>query len=222
MPVSESESASRLLPIRLSVLAEFQVRGHFSLLESMPEQAHLNLDFSRSYLLDAFPSEAEARGELFRLLDLARAREADGLEPSDAELEAAQSLGLDLALNQVLEAAFEPVLSLGDLSEEQIPAWWEHGECWVKVRDTRGNLPTLRRTPLGFNLWLPAAPIQTLAVLAAELVHHFVEKPERTVATVDAGPGGSGGCACGDELPEDSLAGPLFRTKLAHSRFAGF
>lgn len=195
----------------------------------MPEQADLSLVFNRSYLLDTFPSEADARGELFRLMSLARAREADGLEPSDAELEAAQSLGLDLSLKQLLEEIFEPLLTIDfeagagfDFDKSlPIPLWWEGGECLVKVKDTRGNLPTLRRTQQGFILWLPAAPFDELASLSTSLVRCFVEEPERAVATVELGLGGSGGCACGDELPEETLAGPLFSSALGRSRFTG-
>lgn len=176
----------------------------------MLDDVRLILELDPAFFLDALAQEAEARGDSFRFRSLARAREEDGLDPSDAELEAAQSLGLDLALEGAIEEALEPLLNLPESTDAPVPAWWEGGSCEVVVRDTRGNLPTLRRTPLGFALWLPAVEAAGLGQLTSQLVQVFVDDPERTVATVETGLGGSGGCACGEDLPEDAPVGPLF------------
>lgn len=176
----------------------------------MSEIARLQLQLDPAFLLDSAPIDAEARGDARRFRDLVRAREDDGLDPSDAELDAAETLGIADALTSAVADAFEPLLSIPDDPDVTVPAWWERGVCEVVVHDTRGNLPTLRRTPAGFVLWLPAGDAGTLSSLTEMLVAVFVDDPDRTVATVETGLGGTGGCACGEDLPEDAPVGPLF------------
>lgn len=139
--------------------------------------------------------EAEARGEGGRLRSLAYAREADGFDPSEAETLAGEALGLVAGLDDLLREAVAPLEQLAEAAD---------------FAEARGEVPTLRQEEGLLRFRLPASAFAEVRSTANGLVTALGEDPERLVVTLMAGVGGTGGCACGDELPQDSVTGPLF------------
>lgn len=136
---------------------------------------------------------AASRGLEARLNALVAAREEDGLDSFEALLDAAESL----ELVSDLEERFADVLApLEALEIER-----------VGVSDSHADMPTLRRWETLARVWVP---VQDAAQLAGRLVALLNEDPDRRVVTLPVGLGGFGGCACGEELPEDEPVGPLF------------
>lgn len=141
-------------------------------------------------------AEADARGITARFDTLVRAREEDGLDTLDAELDAADALGLSNALFARLEAVAAP-LGLHELER-------------VIVGAAQAGMPTLRRDTPDARFTHDAAPIESLAANLAVLVDRLCADEELHVAVLPVGLGGTGGCSTGECLPEDAPAGPLF------------
>ena len=123
-------------------------------------------------------------------------REDDGLTEVEAVADAGESMGLLGEITDALVEALEP------LSETELDD--------VQVVNAYGEMPSLRRREADFSLALPVGAQGELLAVVEPLVEQFRDDPERMVATVAVGLGGSGGCACGDDLPEDQPPGPLF------------
>lgn len=155
----------------------------------------MHLEFDPEFRLELLRAEAEARGVLARLRDLADRREADGLERDDAELEGAEALGLGADLGHALADALEPVSA-------------EFAR--VHLRSAFTGMPTFKRHGTDASVTLPVAPFATAAALLARLAAAAANDPDRTAFWIPVGLGGSGGCACGNDLPEDAPPGPLF------------
>lgn len=160
----------------------------------------MRIDWSDHFRLELCRIEAEARALLPRLRRLASLREEDGLDSVEAELDAAEQLGLFRDLDA---SVAEPLAVLEALDVEQ-PLGTVH------VRGSRSAQPTLKRLVPDVELTLPPSEFRTLRATIAVLAGAFVDSPERTAATHAVGLGGSGGCATGECLPEDAPPGPLF------------
>jgi len=160
----------------------------------------MRIDWSDHFRLELCRIEAEARAMLPRLRRIASLREEDGLDSVEAELDAAEQLGLF----KDLDAAVTEPLSVLDELEAESPVETVH------VRGSRAAQPTLKRQVPDVELTLPPSEFRTIRATIAVLAGAFVDSPERTAATHAIGLGGSGGCATGECLPEDAPAGPLF------------
>jgi hypothetical protein len=156
----------------------------------------MELDFDSSWLAGFAEAEAAARGQSDRLRSLVSNREADGLDGLEAVIDAADSLGLVAEARAVVEDALD---SVSDLPNQP-----------VHVEDVHGGMPLWRRSDEGALLQLPMEPLTELKGVLEKLVSLLRDDPERVSAVVPVGLGGTGGCACGDELPEDAPPGPLF------------
>lgn len=156
----------------------------------------MQLEFEPDFRLQLLRAQAEARGLSGRLQALARAREADGLDALEAETDAAESLGLATELCDALLAAAEPLCALG---VERL-----------LLDDAHVGMPTLRREGAVAQFIHAPAPVGPLGRALDELCAAFALDPERGVATLAVGLGGTGGCATGECLPEDAPPGPLF------------
>lgn len=159
----------------------------------------MRLEIQPDFRLQLLRAEAEARGLLGRLGSVAAAREADGLDAAEAEAEAADSLGLADEVDEALQAAAEPLETLG--VERLI------------LDDAHAGMPTLRRDETFAHFAHDPATATQLARTLALLAGQLARDPDRTVATLAVGLGGSGGCSGGDCLPEDAPAGPLFEPR---------
>lgn len=156
----------------------------------------MRLTFDPEFLSDTLRAEAAARGMGGKLQTLAAMREEDGLTEPEAVADAAESMGL---MSEVEGNLSDALAFLAELECES-----------VTIANSYGEMPSLRREAGEFRLALPPGAVGELLTVAQPLVALFHLDPERTVATVAVGLGGSGGCACGDELPEDQPPGPLF------------
>jgi len=118
-------------------------------------------------------AELEAAGES-AALDLQAARaQADGLDPDEAELDAASDLAVRRGLASALEGAASPL--------------------WLaEVREARGLSERVERTGPSCVAWLRATA--GAAHRLAQLVAVLVEDPRAAVAEL-AGLGGTPGCA---------------------------
>lgn len=156
----------------------------------------MNLQFDPSWLAGFVEAEAQARGQGDRLRALAANRESDGLDSVEATVDAADSLGLVEEVRSLLAEQLDAVPEL-----EAVP---------LRVDDLHGGMPTWRRTDEGALLQLPMDNLAELRTTVERLFALIAADPERVSAVVPVGLGGTGGCACGDELPEDAPPGPLF------------
>lgn len=156
----------------------------------------MRIAFAPEALVACARAEAEARGSMSKFDALVRAREEDGLDMLDAELDAAASLGLVGEFESRLADAAEPLAAAG------IEA--------VHVEDARAGMPTLRRETPEARFRHDPAPLEVMCENLARLVAWLCEDEERTVAMLAVGLGGTGGCATGECLPEDAPPGPLF------------
>jgi hypothetical protein len=156
----------------------------------------MDVRFDSLFLADLLRAEASARGVAGRLVQLAAAREQDGLDEDEALHDAAESLGLVSDVRDALTSAIEP------LAEYEVAS--------VLLGSAHGTMPTLRRTD--HQAWLSVEPgaLGELTPVCDAIVAKMLADPELTAVTLPLGLGGSGGCACGDELPEDQPPGPLF------------
>jgi hypothetical protein len=155
----------------------------------------MRLSFDPVFLSDLLRAEAAARGVGAKLQSLVARREDDGLTEVEAVADAAESLGL----LEIEDALVEALESLSELELEV-----------VELTNNFGEQPSLRRREVEFRLALAPTALGEMLAVVQPLVEQFRLDPERMVATVAVGLGGSGGCACGDELPEDQPPGPLF------------
>jgi hypothetical protein len=160
----------------------------------------MRIDVDREFRLELCRHEAEARGVLGRVRSLASAREADGLDPLDAELDACDQLGLGPALDDLLADL------LAELTRLDVDA--------VAVTNAWSDVPTLRREGPSFRLQLAPSAFGALRGPTSTLVSSFTAEPERVSAVVVTGLGGNGGCAAGECLPEDAPPGPLFEPRV--------
>lgn len=160
----------------------------------------MRVEWSNHFRLELSRIEADARGLLARLRRLADLREEDGLDSLDAELDAAESLGLFTEFDNVVLDAMQ---ALAEADPETAVEF-------VTVRGSRAAQPTLKRLPPQVELTLPPSDLRTLKSTLNVLVGAITDSPARTSSTLAVGLGGSGGCATGECLPEDAPAGPLF------------
>jgi len=150
-----------------------------------------------TFLSDVAVLEAEVRGVWGRLEALSSERVAFDMDELDARVDAAETLGLAEELRQRLAQAVAPL-------EGQ-------GAELLEVEDAHAGMPSLRRlTPATLRFSHDAATIGTLAASLGKLAGLLEADPDRTVATLAVGLGGTGGCASGECLPEDAPPGPLF------------
>jgi hypothetical protein len=156
----------------------------------------MRLQLEPVFLNDVLRAEAAARGSAGRLQSMAAAREQDGLDEADALADAAESIGLTEDIRQAFGEALDPLL--------------EHEIESVEVSDVHGGMPTFRRLESSVRLQLAPAALGEMIGLLVSLIAEWQRDPERNVVSLAVGLGGSGGCACGDDLPEDAPAGPLF------------
>lgn len=159
----------------------------------------MRFEYEETFLAEMLRDQAAARGELPRWLALVAAREDDGLDLADAQLDAGQAMGLLADLDAALEQALEPLSGVLEVAPQV-----------VQVRDERANMPTLHALDGRLLLALAPASLEDITSLARRLAERMAAQPELAVVTVPAGLGGTGGCAAGDCLPEDAAAGPLF------------
>jgi hypothetical protein len=126
-----------------------------------------------AFLVPWVRAELEALGEAGDLDAHALRAQQDGLDPDEAELDAAS----DLAVRRGLAAALDGAAS---------PLWL------AEVREARGLSERVERSGPSCVAWLRATPgaAQRLAKLAAALV----DDPRAAVAEI-AGLGGTPGCA---------------------------
>jgi hypothetical protein len=160
----------------------------------------MRIDPAPEFLVAVLRAEAECRGESDRLRRLTELREGRGLDALDAELDAAETMGL---FGRWQEAIGEAAVSLEPLEVSQLV-----------VDSAHGGMPTLRRDGAVARLAVDAAPVEEVAGLLSRLLERFVFDPETQVAQLDVGLGGTGGCATGECLPEDAPPGPLFEPRL--------
>jgi hypothetical protein len=126
-----------------------------------------------AFLVPWVRAELEALGD-GRALDAHVARgQADGLDPDEAELDAAADLGARRGLVAALEGAAAPL-------------WLE------EVREARGLSERVERSGPSCVVWLRATP--GAAHRLAQLVAALVQDPRSAVAEL-AGLGGTPGCA---------------------------
>lgn len=162
----------------------------------------MRFSYEETFLAEVLRDLAEARGTLPRWVSLVQAREDDGLDLADAQLDAGQAMGLVADLEAAIEDALEP---LADVLE--VPA------TDVELRDERATMPTLTVEGATLRLGLAPASIEELGTVTRRLALRLAEEPERVTVTVAEGLGGTGGCAAGDCLPEDAAPGPLFERR---------
>jgi hypothetical protein len=159
----------------------------------------MDLQFEATFLSDLLTADAEATGHAPRLRSLASLREADGLEATEAIADAAESLGLLETIREQLLAVLSPLTE------------WEVER--VRLVDVYGGMPTFRREGSRAEVSVAVAPVGEVCAIVERLVARVGEDPERTAVVLPVGLGGTGGCACGDELPEDAPPGPLFERR---------
>ena len=155
--------------------------------------------FEPAFLADLVALEAEARGSQARMRELAELREADGLTATEAVADAAESIGLASVIREHLVGPF------ASMEEPEIESLYFH--------DAHGGMPEWRRDGTAAEIALPSAPLGELSSLLERLRAEVDADPERVAAVLPVGLGGTGGCACGDELPEDAPPGPLFERR---------
>jgi len=126
-----------------------------------------------AFLVPWVRAELEAVGEGRHLEAHAARAQQDGLDPDEAELDAAS----DLAARRGLAAALDGAAA---------PLWL------LEVREARGLSERVERSGLSCVAWLRATP--GAADRLAQLVAALVEDPRSAVAEM-AGLGGSPGCA---------------------------
>jgi hypothetical protein len=126
-----------------------------------------------AFLVPWVRAELEALGEAGDLDAHARRAEQDGLDPDEAELDAAA----DLAVRRGLLAALEGAAS---------PLWL------AEVREARGLAERVERSGRSCVVWLRAT--SGAAHRLAQLAGALVEDPGAAVAEI-AGLGGTPGCA---------------------------
>jgi hypothetical protein len=126
-----------------------------------------------AFLVPWVRAELEAAGEGSQLEAHAARAQQDGLDPDEAELDAAS----DLAVRRGLAAALDGAAS---------PLWL------LEVREARGLSERVERSGLSCVAWLRATP--GAADRLAQLVAALVEDPRSAVAEM-AGLGGTPGCA---------------------------
>ena len=156
----------------------------------------ISLLVDAEHRFECLRAQAEAHGLASRIDALARAREADGMEPADAWLDAAESTGLIEAWSSRLIDAAEPLLALGIEKIQLAPA--------------RSAMPRLRKNPPSALFTHDAAPLDALVPALTALVERLAADPDREASMLITGLGGTGGCAAGECLPEDAPPGPLF------------
>jgi hypothetical protein len=155
--------------------------------------------FEETFLADVVALEAEARGLQSRLAELAALREDDGLTETEAAADAAESIGLTESIRDHLSA---PFASLVDPPIDTIT-----------FVDAHGGMPEWRRDGTAAIVALTPATLHELGPVVERLRAAIDVDPERLSVALAVGLGGTGGCACGDELPEDAPAGPLFERR---------
>jgi hypothetical protein len=159
----------------------------------------MELLFEETFLTDLLTAHAEATGHAAQLRALAALREEDGLDGATAIADAAESLGQLEEIRELLLAALSPL------------AEWEIER--IRLTDVYGGMPTFRREGARAEVAVAPAPVREVCVILERLVARVAEDPERTAVVLPIGLGGTGGCACGDELPEDAPPGPLFERR---------
>ncbi len=159
----------------------------------------MKVEVATPFLLDSLRLEADSRGDARRLVELTALREEDGMDGVEAELEAAETLGLT---SRLIERLSGVALALEAF---ELPL--------LTVDGSHGGMPTLRRDGDRFHFTTEPATADLLGDTLARLVERFAFDPETTVAQLVVGLGGTGGCAAGDCLPEDAPAGPLFEAR---------
>lgn len=155
--------------------------------------------YKETFLAEILRDMATSRGLLSRWTSLVHAREDDGLDLADAQLDAGDALGFMSDLDAALQEALEPLLVVLDERPKL-----------VRVGNARGTMPKLAVEDRTAHLLLIASSFQDAVLLTRQLAERLAAEPERTAVTVVAGLGGTGGCAAGDCLPEDAAPGPLF------------
>jgi hypothetical protein len=159
----------------------------------------MDVRFEEAFLAEVVTAEALRRALDGRLKAMAAYREADGIDATSAVLDAAESLGLAEAVRtEVLDA-------LGPLAELEI----EH----LVVRDSHGGMPECRRDEDSAQISVAPGPVADVCGVLAELRRHVEAQPDRMTVQLPVGLGGTGGCACGEDLPEDAAPGPLFERR---------
>jgi len=159
----------------------------------------MELHFEEAFLRDFITAEAARRELSGRLAGLVALREADGLETQEAFVDSAESLGLLGEARAQLEELLTP---LAELEVER-----------VTLDDVHRGIPTSRREEGRAYLSVPVGTVEEMRNVLVQLVNRAVADPEHTTVVLPIGLGGTGGCACGDELPEDEPPGPLFTAR---------
>lgn len=158
--------------------------------------------YKETFLAEVLRDIATSRGTLSRWKSLVEAREDDGLDLADAQLDAGEALGFLSDLETALQEGLEPLLAVLDESPRL-----------VQVGNARATMPTLSVEGHTVQLDLIPSSLQDVALLTRQLAERMAAAPERATVTVVAGLGGTGGCAAGDCLPEDAAPGPLFEQR---------
>lgn len=155
--------------------------------------------YQEIFLAEVLRDIATSRGALSRWTSHVHAREDDGLDLADAQLDAGEALGYISDLDAALHESLEPLLAV-----------LEDAPTVVKVSTAQATMPTLSVQGRTVQLDLIASSLQDATQLTRQLAERMAADPERATVTVVAGLGGTGGCAAGECLPEDAAPGPLF------------
>lgn len=158
--------------------------------------------YKETFLAPVLEDMAASRGLLARWTALVQAREDDGLDLADAQLDAGQALDFVSDLDAALQEGLEPLLAVLDESPEV-----------ARVGNARATMPRLSVEGRTVLLDLIPSSFQDVVLLTRQLAEKMAAAPDRTAVTVVAGLGGTGGCAAGDCLPEDAAVGPLFKPR---------
>ena len=156
----------------------------------------MKLDFEDAFLREVVTAEAAARGSSSRLASLVALRESDGLDADEALVDAAESMGLLGELRDQFDDLLEPLVA--------------HDVEHVTLSDVHGGMPTCTRSDRHAEIALLSGDMRELRPVLGQLVERAVSDAEHTTVVLSLGLGGTGGCACGDDLPEDEPVGPLF------------
>jgi hypothetical protein len=159
----------------------------------------MELDFDDAFLCEVVSAEAEARGLRGDLIALSANKEADGLDTIGALLDAADVLGLVAAVRTRLDEVVSPLAELEVIR--------------VGLGDAHGGMPSCSRIDGLARLTVQPAPLDEMCAVLRDLCDKARNHPEHTNVILPIGLGGTGGCACGEDLPEDAPPGPLFERR---------